>query len=193
MKSCAATDASVWLSTSFKSDVRCIAHEPVDPGANRFGGGGIEIALDMDLPFQNDRGLPCLGDIAGGRKGEGHLLARLAVIGVDEDTLGIGFTHVLIADVYGDARNTARLAVLFHEGADRDHHTPGEGSFEPLAGLYLAGLAPRRIARLGHRKVHARLGQVLKVVDEHSLGVRLTRSLFPQPSQRRRRPARPFR
>src|SRR5437899_4682005 len=61
---------------------RGVADDAVDADADRLGRGRVEIALEIDLTVELHGGLPRGGDIAGRRKRDHGLLARLAAAGV---------------------------------------------------------------------------------------------------------------
>src|SRR5712691_8751256 len=61
---------------------RRVADDAVDGDADRLGRGRVEVALEIDLTVELHGGLPRRGDIAGRRKRDHGLLARLAAVGV---------------------------------------------------------------------------------------------------------------
>src|SRR5216684_582561 len=74
---------------------RGVADDAVDADADRLGRGRVEIALEIDLTVELHGGLPRSGDIAGRRKRDHGLLARLAAVGVHIAALCVGLAHGL--------------------------------------------------------------------------------------------------
>ncbi len=157
---------------------RGVADDAVDADADRLGRGRVEIALEIDLTVELHGGLPRGGDIAGRRKRDHGLLARLAAVGVRIAALRVGLAHGLAVYAHAQSRHPARAAVLVGERLDRHHRLAAERDFDHLARLEPAYSAVGAVAGLGD----VELGSLRRLrpieVHEFALGVGDAR-LFP--------------
>src|SRR5207302_5137654 len=132
---------------------RGVADDAVDADADRLGRGRVEVALQVDLTFKPDRGLPRPGDIAGRRERDHGLLARRPAVGVRIAALRVGLADGIAVYAHAQPRHPACSAVLVGQRLDRQHCLAAERDFDHLARLEPVYRAVGAVAGLGDVKL----------------------------------------
>src|SRR5258708_8764890 len=116
---------------------RRVADDAVDADTDRPGRGRVEVALEVDLAFELDRGLPRRGNATRRCDRYHGLLAGLAAVVVRVAALRVGLADGLAVYAHAQARHPARASVLVGQRLDRHDGLAVEGAFAHLAPIEL--------------------------------------------------------
>src|SRR6266704_3508305 len=116
---------------------RRVADDAVDADTDRPGRGRVEVALEVDLAFELDRGFPRRGNVTGRCERYHGLLAGLTAVVVRVAALRVGLADGLAVYAHAQARHSARASVLVGQRLDRHDGLAVESDFDHLARIEL--------------------------------------------------------